>query len=126
MSTTDHLQVAERLISAISAGDFKALRAIYAPDAVIWHNADGVDQSVDEYVGALRWVVGHMDEMRHEEIRRQGTDSGFVQQHVLRGRAPNGLELNVPTCLVCTIKDGRITRLDEYIDSTQIAPLHGG
>jgi len=29
----------------------------------------------------------------------------------------------VPACLVVRVRDGLITRLDEYLDSGQIAPL---
>jgi ketosteroid isomerase-like protein len=29
----------------------------------------------------------------------------------------------VPACVVCTVKNGRITRLDEYLDTAQLAPL---
>jgi ketosteroid isomerase-like protein len=32
-------------------------------------------------------------------------------------------ELAVPACLVVRVHEGRITRLDEYLDSAQIAPL---
>jgi ketosteroid isomerase-like protein len=29
----------------------------------------------------------------------------------------------VPACIVCTVTNGRITRLDEYLDSAHVAPL---
>jgi ketosteroid isomerase-like protein len=46
-----------------------------------------------------------------------------VQQHVLRGVAPNGTALEIPACIVCTVRDGRIVRLEEYLDSAHTAPL---
>ena len=42
---------------------------------------------------------------------------GFVQQHVVRGRNALGEEFAIPACLVVTVVEGRITRLDEYLDS---------
>lgn len=125
MMTDDHLQTAERLMAAITAGDIDAVRSIYAPDAVIWHNNDGLEQSVDDNLRVLRWVVRHIANLRYEQIRRQRTDAGFVQQHVLRGTAPNGKDVTIPACLVCTVRDGRITRLEEYLDSAHLAPLMG-
>jgi len=119
----DHLQIAERLIDAIQRGDVDAVREVYAPDCVIWHNNDGLEQSVDDNLTILGWVVQNIRELRYEEIRRQRTDTGFVEQHVLRGIAPNGQTLNIPACLVCTVKDGRITRLDEYLDAAHLVPL---
>ncbi len=123
MSSDAHLQLAERLMAAITAGNVDEVRNIYAPDAVIWHNNDNLEQSVDDNLAVLGWVVKHIANLRYEIIRRQRTDSGFVQQHVLRGTAPNGQPLEVPACLVCTVQDGRITRLDEYLDTAHLAPL---
>jgi ketosteroid isomerase-like protein len=48
-----------------------------------------------------------------------------VQQHVLRGTAPNGKPLEVPACIVFTVRGGRVARLDEYLDTAQIAALRG-
>lgn len=123
MSTDDSLQVAERLFAAIMAGNVDAVRDIYALDAVIWRNNDGLEQSVDDNLRVLQWVVTHIRNLRYEDIRRQRTDTGFLQQHVLRGTASNGHELNVPACIICTVRDGRITRLEEYLDSAHLAPL---
>ena len=42
--------LAARFFAAIEAGDIDAIRAIYAPDARIWHNTDGIEfpgQTVD-------------------------------------------------------------------------------
>lgn len=123
MMTDSHLEVAQRLFAAISAGNVDAVREIYAPDAMIWHNNDGVEQSADDNLRLLRWVVTNVRNLRYENIRLQSTDAGFLQQHVLRGTAPNGRELNIPACIICTVRNGRITRLDEYIDSAHVAPL---
>ena len=44
----DMLALAKRFFAAVTAGDIKAVRACYAEDAIIWHNTDGISQSVDE------------------------------------------------------------------------------
>ena len=41
---SDALEIAERFFRAIEAGNVEAIRAIYAPDAVIWHNNDNLEQ----------------------------------------------------------------------------------
>ena len=35
------MELADRFMTAITSGDVDALRAIYAPDARIWHNGPG-------------------------------------------------------------------------------------
>lgn len=113
----DHLSLAERLFAAVAAGDIAAVRALYAPEARIWHNVDGIAQTAEENLVVLQWVVTHIRDLRYEDVRRQATDVGFVQQHVLRGTVGDGVAVEIPACIVATVRDGRITRLDEYLDS---------
>lgn len=120
-----NLEVCDQLFSAIMRADIEAVRALYAPDAVIWHNDDGLEQTPDQNLRVLRWVTRNIKDLRYEEIRRHETATGFVQQHVLRGSAPNGTALEIPACIVCEVKGGRITRLDEYLDSAHTAALKG-
>ena len=118
-----NIEVCDQLFSAIMRGDIEAVRAIYAPNAVIWHNNDMVEQTPEENLRTLGWVTRNITDLRYEEMRRYDTGAGFVQQHVLRGLAPNGSPLELPACVVCQVKDGQITRLDEYLDSGQTAVL---
>jgi len=120
---TTHLDVAERLFASIMKGDIEGVRATYAPTCLIWHNNDGSEQTVEQNLRVLGWVVQNVRELRYEDIRRAETPTGFVQQHVLRGRAPSGAEVAIPACIVCRVENGRITRLDEYLDSAHVAPL---
>jgi ketosteroid isomerase-like protein len=120
-----NLELCEQLFAAIMRGDVEAIRGIYAEDAVIWHNNDGIEENPDRNLRVLRWVTRNVRDLRYEEVRRHETASGFVQQHVLRGIAPNGTALEIPACIVCTVQDGRITRLEEYLDSAHTAALRG-
>lgn len=122
-SSPTALELAQRLFDSIMAGDVEGVRALYAPECVVWHNNDGVEQPAEDNLRTLAWVTRNIRELRYEEIRRQATETGFVQQHVLRGIAPNGKALEVPACLVGTVADGKITRLDEYLDSAALAVL---
>ena len=122
----ESLELADRLFKAIERGDVKAIRDIYAPPAKIWHNFDNLTQSVDENLAVLNWVVANIAEISYTEIQRQPTPTGFVQQHVLRGKVKaSGKEIAIPACIVCKVENGRITRLDEYLDSAQTAALRG-
>ncbi len=119
-------ELGARLVAAIEAGALEVLRdGIYAPGAVIWHNFDGAEQTVEDNLRTLGWVVRHVAGLRYDDVRHQPTPTGFVQQHVLRGTAPGGEELAVPACLVVTVEADRITRIDEYLDSAAVAALRG-
>ncbi len=122
-----HLDLAARFVAAVEAGDIPAIRAIYAPDARIWHNTDGLDfpgQTVDENLAVLAWMQTALTAKRYDIVARSETPTGFVQQHVLRGTiAKTGAAFELPACIICTVAGGRITRLDEYFDSAHVAKL---
>lgn len=119
----DTCALAERFFAAIDAYDVASLREIYAPDAVVWHNHDGIDQDLEHNLKVLGWLHRKLANKRYEGVVRHPTPTGFVEQHVLKGGTPDGVELEVPACLVVTVRDGRIQRIEEYVDSAHIAAL---
>jgi ketosteroid isomerase-like protein len=68
-------------------------------------------------------MVRNVASLRYEEVRRKPVSGGVLQQHVLRGDAPNGAQLEIPSCMLISVVDGRITRIEEYLDSAQFAAL---
>ncbi len=115
--------VAEQLFAAIENGDVGTVRDLYSPDAVIWHNTDGREQSADQNLATLMWVVENLAERRYEDVRRSVTDRGFVQQHMMRWTKVDGTRAELPACIVATCADGLITRIDEYLDSAHVARI---
>jgi ketosteroid isomerase-like protein len=120
-------EIADRLFTAIEAGDIEGVRAVYAPDAVVWHGNDGLEQDVEQNLVVLSWVIDNLADRAYEEVRRQPTPTGFVQQHVLRFTRRDGTRQEIPACLVvtCDHDAGTITRIDEYLDSAHIARITG-
>jgi len=114
------MQIAEKLFVAIENGDVDAIRNIYTPDTKIWHNNDSIAQSVEQNLATLKWVINNIKGVKYTDVRRQPTPSGFVQQHVLRGRFKDK-EIALPACIIATVEGGHITRLDEYLDSAHTA-----
>lgn len=117
------IELAQRLVAAIEAGDEDAVRGIYHPDAVIWHNNDQVEQSVEENLRVLRWLIRKLSERHYEIVRREALPDGFLQQHVLHGVAGDGTRIAMPACLVVRTEGDRIVRLDEYLDPGAAAAL---
>jgi ketosteroid isomerase-like protein len=117
------MDLADRFLTAVESGDADTVRAIYAPHAKIWHNFDGVEQTVEENMRVLGWFARTLPNRRYRVLRREATRDGYFQQHVVEAVLPDGTDWKMPACLVVTVKDGRITRLDEYLDSAQAAVL---
>ena len=125
MTEQEILALAERFVNAIESGDVAAVRACYAPDARIWHNFDEVEQTVDENIKVLNWFMTRLPDRRYRVLRRVALKDGFLQQHVLEATLPDGSSWKMFACVVTRLENGRITRLDEYIDSAQAAALRG-
>ena len=118
--------LATRLLDSIERGDVEAVADCYAPDVVIWHNTDGVEQGRDDNLRTLAAVVRLLAERRYEDRRLDVFDGGFVEQHVLTGvRSADGVRVSLPAVLVGRVRDGKIARLDEYLDSAQVAAFVG-
>jgi ketosteroid isomerase-like protein len=123
---SDSTHVARALIAAITAGDVAAVDALYHDDAVVFQNTSGATLSKRKMLGVIRFLATGVSELRYEDVRVQPTPTGFVQQHVLACRSASGVPVRAHACLVATVEDGRIRRLDEYLDAAAIAPLMGG
>jgi ketosteroid isomerase-like protein len=127
MTDAETAALAKRFFDCIEAGDVDALVACYSPGAEIWHNADGQVQGPQDNRATLSALVRHFADRRYAERRLDVFPGGFVQQHVLKAtRVRDGAKVALAACLVCRVKDGRITRLDEYFDSAAVAAFTGG
>ncbi len=117
MNDTEMLAFAEKFVGAIQSGDVDTVRACYAPDAKLWHNTDNIEQTVDQNMAVLDWFIRTLPDRNYRIVRREALKDGFLQQHVLEATLPDGTHWKMDACCVIKVVDGRITRLDEYMDS---------
>jgi ketosteroid isomerase-like protein len=113
------VEVVVRFFAALEAGDIATLREIYAPDAVIWHNDDLVEQPVEENLKVLQGLHRALSGLRYDIIRRVPAADGVLQQHVLRGSLPDGTEVELHAAMYLQVRDGHVTRIEEYLDSAK-------
>jgi ketosteroid isomerase-like protein len=118
--TKEILALAKRFFDALEQGDVSILRKVYAPNIEIWHNTDGLIQTLEENETTLTSFVSRISDRKYSQRRLEAFPGGFVQQHVLQGTRKDGVRLSLPACIVCTVKNGHITRLDEYFDSAVV------
>lgn len=112
-------ELIDRFFAAIEAGDIETVRAMYAPDAVIWHNDDLVEQPVDDNLKVLAGLHRVVSDLRYEVVRRASLPDGVLQQHVLHGRLPDGTPVALHAAMYLQVRDGHVTRIEEYLDSAQ-------
>lgn len=115
---------AEEFIRTILAGDVDMVISLYTDDATIWHNFDDVEQTPTQNGKTLRALHRLIPGFHYDDIRRTILADGFWQQHVLRAPTADG-ELSIPAALRVYIRDGRISRLEEYLDPAPFATVFG-
>jgi ketosteroid isomerase-like protein len=125
MPTHDQIiDAADRLFTAISAGDVAAVAALWSDDVTVWHTGDTRDNDKARAVKVIEWYVRVTTQRRYEVLDRQVFDGGFVQQHILHSSTGRGDEVTLRVCLVVKMgEDGLIRRIDEYLDPAELAPL---
>jgi len=101
---------------------------LFAPTVEVWHNYDRDIMRLpgDEFASAMLRMLratadiveGHSDQIRSLHI---GQD-GFTMAATVLGEL-NGGPVHIARCLLVTVHEGRITRIDEFGDRQQRAPL---
>jgi ketosteroid isomerase-like protein len=126
MSITDSgtiADVADQLFGAITAGDIAGVTGLWDDDVVVWKVADR-DRDKERALRVIDWFIGTTTDRRYEVLERHIIDGGFMQQHVLHATGRNGGLIAMRVCIVVKVgANGLITRIDEYFDPAEIAPL---
>lgn len=116
--------IADRLFATIERGDVAGLAAMWADDIVVWRLGGGRARDKSRAIGVIEWFVAVTAERRYEVIDRRIFDGGFVQQHSLHIRGKSGGAAEFRACLIVQVgRNGLITRIDEYLDPADLAPL---
>ena len=108
----------------------EALAALWSEDIVIWRQGGGRERDKGRGLKVIAWFVESTADRSYEILDRRFFDGGFVQQHIVHATVagPDGTDtpLSFRACLVVTVgADGLITRIDEYLDPADLAPLTG-
>jgi len=114
-------EVADALFDAIERGDTETMASLWAEDIEVWHNNDGVVQNKAENLAVLNWMIESTDTIEYRDAVRDLTAAGFVQRHLLRLTFGDGRTADLPMAIIASVRDGQVTRIDEYVDSAHVA-----
>lgn len=111
--------LADRLFDAFVAHELDTVVEMMTPDAVVVQN--GNSMTVPEAMVMIGSLVDVLGDHRYEEVRRVVGEQTIVEEHRVRSTTPGGHEIDLMACVVVRVDDdGKITSLDEYVDT---APL---
>ena len=120
------LELCDRFFDAIEQKDYDTLEACYAPEAVIWHSHDSLYQPRADNLAMLKKGMEKQTKTRFKNRRVRAFEGGFVQQHTIYVTYASGIVGKMDVCFVGYVRDGKITRIDEYMDTSKFAAWMGG
>ena len=119
-----NLDLAKRFMQAVGEGDAVAARACLHDDAVIWHNYNNATQTADENMALMLRMKALSQQRVYEIHMMEEVPGGYVQRHTLHMTSPNGKDAYSTEALSwIQVVDGKISRVEEFIDPTPIMPL---
>jgi ketosteroid isomerase-like protein len=118
---TTHRELCHTLFDAVEAGDLDTVASCYAPDMAFWCNLTGTEQSREQNLETLRDGAAILRRRTYDDRMISTFDDGFVAQYTVTAIAHDGSRRSLWACLVATVHDGRIVRMDEYLDSSKFA-----
>jgi uncharacterized protein len=113
------LDVAQRLFDAIEEKSVETVAALYADDVAVWHNFSNAVQTKAENLTTLTGLTKNVAHIRYDVQERVQLGDRVMQRHLLRCRVENGEEIVIPACIFITVRNDKITRIDEYLDTAQ-------
>ena len=122
-NTTDEL--ADAIFGAIERGDAEMLSSLWADDIEVWHNNDGVVQTKEQNLAVLDWMSKGTASVKYVDIVRDLTANGFAQRHTLRLAFDGGRIADLAVAIFVAIKNGQVTRIDEYLDGSHAKAAFG-
>ena len=118
----DNTEIAERLFAALAGKDCQAVRSLCSPHLRVRQNNGkpiGLETLL-KFSGAVGRLV---TDFRYGDPVRAATETGFVEEHSVRGTLPSGKTLDFRVCVVADVRDGKVTDVREYFDSAAAAGL---
>jgi len=104
------------IAAAIDQGQVEPLLARMAPGAIVWHNSDRAEADA---AASFTAVAASPLRFAIDQRRVITTPDAVVIQFVMHIDAETPLELHC--CMVVSLDNGQITRIDEYLDPAAAA-----
>ena len=126
MTSPDSATTVRLLLEAFLAGDVEEFIS-YVDDDFEWNSAEHHPFLAQQYRGRQEWLNGAvatvaevMDGFRFDIQRVLGCGDAAVSQLRYGGTVKNtGHSFDVPAAIVWDVRDGKVTRSQEYMDTWQ-------
>jgi len=118
MGRDDKSKIVDIFMDALERGDAEAAGDCLSPSALVWHSFDCQTNDRATSIEGWRQFFATTRNRRFVDVIRHEIPGGIVQQHLMVLRADGGF-VGMVAALIIKIEDGKITRVDEYIEPTR-------
>jgi hypothetical protein len=117
------MKAVDGFTSSWLARDIERKASFLSDDFVLWNNCYKVEVSKPAAVEYFNWLLTVMRDNKYYDVRRYLTPTGVVQQHLTSFETDQGSVKDIPMLLVFTTKGDKVSRCEEYLDSTGLPKL---
>ena len=110
-------ELCHRFLDAVERNDLRTVAEVYAPEFRFWVNLTGAESSREENLKALAEGKALHRRRTYDDRSIRTFETGFVVQYSVNVVEHGGRRTSLWACVVAQCRDGRITRIDEYLDS---------
>jgi ketosteroid isomerase-like protein len=126
MTTADHgdvLKLAKQFSDASKAADVGTADKLLDPDFKFWANYTKQTLGKAEMLGYIGTFFPTLRSVEYRNVRVTPSANGYVLQQVTDTVLGDGSKISdLDVCMVIQVRDGRLLRIDEYLDAAAIAP----
>jgi ketosteroid isomerase-like protein len=120
---TDARELARRFLRSVAAKDLGELRELLDDAAVFWTNVTQTDVDKQTRLQQIALEFRTFESFAFLNERIDDCGDGFVVRAQANGSLPGGEAFAFPICIVAECQNGRIRRLEEYLDPRAVAPI---
>jgi len=112
-------ELCQRYFDAIERGDLETIAELYAPDFGFWVNLTGEESSREQNLATLRDGSALLRRRSYDDRRIDTFETGFLVRYSVNVVTHGGKRSSFWACVVAQCRAGRITHIDEYLDSSR-------
>ena len=125
MSEYEIRDLCNEFFDAYQDGRVDVLRRIMSDDCIVWHNVFGRDTTKQDNLSKFHESYRGQRRRTYDDRIVDVFGDGFVIRYQLRGVQNSGHTGSLWICIVGRVRDGQITRIDEYMDSSKFQEWAG-
>ena len=114
--------ICNRFLDAIEARDMDLIGEILSPDLQFWANFTNATKGRDDMLQAISAGYAVHRHRHYNDRRIRALEGGFLAQYTCAITRHDGTTSALWAGMVADVRDGRIVKVDEYMDSGKFAP----